>query len=264
MRIEKIFICLLIFSVGQISAQKIGGWTVIDPMNEKRRYHAGVKLENGNILITGGYTSTQNIGSNESELFNINTLKWNTFIPMNKGRGSHNLLKLKDGSIIAIGGFDEKTNEILDKNYSQWTYTDTLKTSRWYGQSVVMMQNSNVMIIGGFKGSIIDPSKRAFKECEIFSYLERTWELTAELNTGRYYHTSTVLQDGRILVTGGETINNGIVILNSCEIFNPITRNWTIVEPMRYSRTGHSATLLNNGKVLIIGVDKKFRNYMIL
>lgn len=147
----------------------------------------------------------------------------------------------------------KKTNEILDKNYSQWTYTDTLKANRWYGQSVVLMQDYNVMIIGGFKGSITDPSKRDLKECEIFSYLERTWEVTAELNTGRYYHTSTLLQDGRILVAGGETINNGVVILNSCEIFNPTTRSWTIAEPMRYSRTGHSATLLNNGRVLIIG-----------
>jgi hypothetical protein len=64
MRIEKIFISLLIFSVGQISAQKIGGWYTTDSVHEKRMNHAGVQLDNGNILITGGYTPTQGYGSN--------------------------------------------------------------------------------------------------------------------------------------------------------------------------------------------------------
>lgn len=108
MGIKNLILYLLFLSFFELGAQKIGGWIVIEPMNEKRRYHAGVKLENGNILITGGYTATQNQGSNEAELFNINTLKWNRSVPMNKGRGSHDLLKLYDGSIIAIGGYDEK------------------------------------------------------------------------------------------------------------------------------------------------------------
>ncbi|NMB83660.1 MAG: hypothetical protein GYA14_17770, partial [Ignavibacteria bacterium] len=119
----------MIFSIGQISAQKIGGWVVTDPMNEKRRYHAGIQLDNGNILITGGY-GVSGPASNSSEIFGLTNLKWNVSVFMKKGRGYHNLIKLNDGSIIAIGGYNERTCEILDKDLTIWTYTDSLKMNR--------------------------------------------------------------------------------------------------------------------------------------
>ncbi|MEW6509236.1 MAG: kelch repeat-containing protein [Bacteroidota bacterium] len=77
--------------------------------------------------------------------------------------------------------------------------------------------------------------------------------LTAPLNIGRFEHTATVLNDGRILVVGGRTKYNGYILLNTCEIFDPITKEWTYSAPMHYPRAGHSATLLSNGKVLVIG-----------
>ncbi|MCX6174926.1 MAG: T9SS type A sorting domain-containing protein [Ignavibacteriales bacterium] len=233
-------------------AQGYGSWFATDSMIEKRRYHAGIQLDNGNILITGGY-GVSGPASNGAEIFNITNFKWGTAISMNKGRGDHNLVKLNDGSILAIGGYSEKTCEILDKNLTNWIFTDSLKMSRWYGQSVVIMQNGNVMIIGGYKGSLNDPSQRAIKECEIYNYSGKFWEITSELNIGRFGHTATVLKDERVIVIGGNTINNGVILLNSCEIFNPITKSWTTVAPMHYSRAGHSATLLSNGKVLVVG-----------
>lgn len=246
-----LLIVLLLEYYAISSAQNYGGWIVTEPMLAKLRYHAGVRLNNGNVLVTGGYGAS-GPASNNSEIFDATNLRWNTTIPMNIGRGSHNLIKLKNGSIIAVGGYDEKTNEVFDGNYSKWSFTDTLKMSRLYGENTILMQNGNVLLIGGYIHTNNDTTG-ALKECEIYNYLKGVWEVTSGLNIGRFGQAATLLDDGKILVTGGNTINHGMVILNSCEIFDPGTEKWSVVTPMHFSRSGHSATLLSNGKVLVVG-----------
>ena len=53
-------------------------------------------------------------------------------------------------------------------------------------------------------------------------------ELTDTLNTGRSMHTATLLNDGRVLVTGGY---DGRIRLNSCELYNPVKKAWKNVTP---------------------------------
>lgn len=90
------------------------------------------------------------------------------------------------------------------------------------------------------------------------------WELTGSLSVARTGHTETLLADGRVLVTGGIDSATGS-ILKSTELYDPTTGKWTTTEDMtrrRGSRTrlqqgsrSHSATLLPNGKVLVVGGD---------
>jgi N-acetylneuraminic acid mutarotase len=42
-------------------------------------------------------------------------------------------------------------------------------------------------------------------------------------------------------------------ILNSAEVYDPVTGNWTMTGSMSTSRLWHTETVLRNGKVLIIG-----------
>ncbi|MCK5583892.1 MAG: fibronectin type III domain-containing protein, partial [Elusimicrobiales bacterium] len=60
----------------------------------------------------------------------------------------------------------------------------------------------------------------------------------------------TLLPDSSILTCGG---SDGTQPLSSCELLNPISQEWDFVYPMNYTRSNHTATLLANGTVLIVG-----------
>jgi len=46
------------------------------------------------------------------------------------------------------------------------------------------------------------------------------WSMTGSMNYGRYYHSATVLTNGKVLVAGGT--NNYTNTLNSAELYDPI------------------------------------------
>jgi hypothetical protein len=79
-----------------------------------------------------------------------------------------------------------------------------------------------------------------------------TFASTSPLNTGREYHTATVLQDGNVLLVGGVGI--GSAALSSAELYDPTQGTFTPTDGgMMVARQLHQATLLPNGKVLITG-----------
>jgi hypothetical protein len=75
-----------------------------------------------------------------------------------------------------------------------------------------------------------------------------TWKATASMNKNRHGHTATLLQDGRVLVTGGNTDG-----FTDCEIYDPVAGTWTQTGALLHGRYFHEAVLLNDGKVLVAG-----------
>src|SRR5437870_4030458 len=73
---------------------------------------------------------------------------------------------------------------------------------------------------------------------------------TAQLNTERRGHTATLLQNGKILIVGGEN-QSGIV--SQAEILDPASLTSTLAPAAASPRADHTATLLPDGRVLISG-----------
>ena len=89
----------------------------------------------------------------------------------------------------------------------------------------------------------------------LFNYVLDKWVGAAKFRDARQYHTATLLPDGRVLITGGEGLS--IKSLSSCELYYPLVNNngnrWEVTAGMVTARRLHTATLLNNGRVLVVG-----------
>jgi hypothetical protein len=72
----------------------------------------------------------------------------------------------------------------------------------------------------------------------------------ASMHQARFGHTATLLQNGKVLVTGGGTIDD---LLATSELYDPASDTWTTSGALKTAREYHTATLLNSGKVLVVG-----------
>jgi len=73
------------------------------------------------------------------------------------------------------------------------------------------------------------------------------------MNYARTYATATTLSDGTVLVAGGLV---GTTATKTVELYDPGSGKWTPLSgTMKNARAGHTATLLNSGKVLVVGGD---------
>ena len=75
-----------------------------------------------------------------------------------------------------------------------------------------------------------------------------------KMNVERAAHTATLLPDGRVLIAGGfREEGTSEVAIASAEIFDPSTNRFINTNNMKEPRDGHTATLLPNGQVLLVG-----------
>ena len=81
-----------------------------------------------------------------------------------------------------------------------------------------------------------------------------------DLGTPRYIHNATLLDDGRVLVTGGVA---GDVVTTAVEAYDPATDTWSRMDHMGGPRAFHAAVKLADGKVLVAGGSAESANQFV-
>lgn len=78
--------------------------------------------------------------------------------------------------------------------------------------------------------------------------------ICSELIAERHDHTATALGDGRVFIAGGVRRNvDSTTYWETTEMFEPASGDFRQSQPMAWMRRGHTATLLNDGRVLLVG-----------
>lgn len=126
--------------------------------------------------------------------------------------------------------------------------------------TATLLADGRVLVVGG-RG--VD-GLTALASAELFDPRTRRWSRAAPLHFGRAQHTATRLADGRVLVTGGVApASTGddarFVALASAEVYEPRRNTWTELAPMADARASHTATLLPDGSVLVVGGAREQR-----
>jgi len=184
---------------------------------------------------------------------------------LNEGRYNHTATLLGDGGVLVIGGTqDGKTSldsaELFSPVPGSWTQTARMSTGRMR-HTATLLGSGTVLVAGGYDGTgwghpslfkhFNGTGNMSLNTCGLFDPGQGGFSPGPELGTGRFWHRSALLRDGRVLVIGG--LNVSVGALSSCELYDPGTNEWTPAAPLNTARVRFTATLLNNGSVLVVG-----------
>jgi hypothetical protein len=126
--------------------------------------------------------------------------------------------------------------------------TGNLVTAR-VQQSSLGLPNGMVLQAGGIPS--YNASSSVLASAELYNPVTHSFTAIGSMNSPRSGFTMTLLQNGLVLVAGG---NSGTALLASAELFDPSTNTFTLLSSsMVAPRALHTATLLTSGKVLITG-----------
>lgn len=240
----------------------LNSWT---PLPIPPRHRIGpdvVLLDDGRVLVVGGQdiapSSPQDailpfVGT--TEIFNPATGEWRQAAPMEQPLFRQAAVLLSDGRVLVVGGVslsDGKESaraEIYDPATDTWTPTEDMATERGEPKAV-LLSDGRVLVTGDKsldfravtgKAETYDPDTGAWSSIEDMS----------KTSTG---HTLTLLPDGRVLAAGGvHPTNRHFGAYSTTEIFDPAANSWSPGPELSEPRIHHSATLMPDGRVLLIG-----------
>jgi hypothetical protein len=93
----------------------------------------------------------------------------------------------------------------------------------------------------------------AAEQASIVMAKSGTFAATGTMITARARHTATLLRNGKVLITGGLGSSAFNRPLASAELYDSSSGTFTRAGDMMAARSGHTATLLSDGRVLISG-----------
>ena len=224
-------------------------WVTAPPMAAGRWYPTVVTLADGSVVVVAGNTAdaTSNL---IPEVRNADgTWRELTGAPMLVPYYP-NLFLAPDGRVF-MAGSDRHSRYLDTQGTGVWSDGPTARWgNRDYG-TAVMFEPGKVMIAGG--------GWTPTNTVELINLNDRSpaWRFTQSMFRARRMVTSTVLPDGKVLITGGTSgtgFNDETHAVYSAELWDPATERWTELSSMRIFRVYHSiALLLPDARVLVGG-----------
>jgi N-acetylneuraminic acid mutarotase len=119
--------------------------------------------------------------------------------------------------------------------------------------TTTMLADGRVLVAGG---SPTDGpgAYTALASAEIFDPQTDRFTPTGSMAAARIHASATLLQDGRVLMVGGEDLQGSGRL---AEIYDPAAGTFRVTGPMTTARRGLAAVMLESGQVLVVGGDTR-------
>jgi hypothetical protein len=216
-----------------------GAFTPVGNMTVARAGHSATLLPDGRVLIAGGVSIASALSQPlaSAELYDPST---HSFVPtgsMMVPRSSPGAVLLANGKVLIVGGSQNLSAEIYDPSTGAFTSAGNMVSGRLYLPT--SLQDGRVLV-EGVNAEIYDPATGIFSLTGAYADANPLWG------------TSTLLQDGRVLLTGCVPSCSG----GATELFDPRTSTFSLAGPLTSWDDVNTATLLTNGQVLFVGNEE--------
>jgi Galactose oxidase, central domain/Kelch motif len=246
-----------------------GAWSSTGDMAIARSYHTATLLADGRVLVTGGGHNF-NAGpaiEKTAEVYDPNNGTWHFTDHMANARFGHRATLLSDGRVLIAGGagragdcMSTMTAELYDPELATWKPTRPMTTARGF-HTMTLLLDGSVLVAGGNTIARqvlipkVPPICTAIAETvELYDPYSDYWTPVNSMAIQRTGQTATSLADGRMLVVGGRSFDGTVpASVATAEVYSPITNDWSSVGNMSVARAYHTATRLNDGRVLVCG-----------
>jgi hypothetical protein len=217
---------------------------------------SGIPTAAGTFLIT--VSVQDSMGQRATpENFTIEVVGFTATGNMQFGREGCTATLINTGKVLVAGGFNGgtvlTTGELYDPATAAFALTGSMVIPR-SGHTATLLSNGKVLVTGGAPLTLGPPPPEAE---ELYDPATGAFAPTGVILTPRGLDTATLLNDGTVLVAGGyQQVGLNSVpppVLATAELYNPTTGAFTQTGSMASPRNRHTATLLSNGKVLVIG-----------
>jgi hypothetical protein len=227
-------------------------------MTSMRGYHKAILLPNGLVLITGGLSNSSTI-VNTAELYNPLAGTNGTFTAtgaMTTARAVHTATLLPNGKVLVAGGLNTggylNVMELFDPaagTNGTFSPTPSNLIGPFTFHTATLLPSGKVLVAGG---SDSGGDENAAELYDPASGAQQFSATSGPMTAARQDHTSTLLSNGKVLLTGGYAPATNVT--GTAELYDPSANAFSATSsPMTSVREDHTATLLLNGLVLIAG-----------
>ncbi len=208
------------------SSDTSGTWTATGDLVSRSFASAAARLADGKGLLAG-YAAN-------AEVYEVTSGKWTLTKPLNQRRfGAPTLTPLPNGKVPATGGCNSphgpvSSAKLFDPVSQTWTNTGVMNSVHLH-RTATLLPNGKVLVTGNCSGSN-----------DVAKWVSEKWE------TGRMTRVTTTERFPTWLLAGTND-------LASAELCDPAAGTWRRTASLKHPRGHHTATLLTNGSVLVVG-----------
>jgi Galactose oxidase, central domain/Kelch motif len=166
-------------------------------------------------------------------------------------RSGHTATLLPDGKVLIAGGMRRnqdffRSAELFNPKTGKFEATGEMHRAR-VGHAAVLLRSGKVLIAGGWmEGS--GPTDTA----ELYDPATGKFSDIASLPARVAHPSATLLLNGNVLLAGGAE-GGGPEGISSAAIFDSRTLSFHSTGRMHFARFAHTASLLKDGRVLVVG-----------
>ena len=267
-----------------------GTWRATANLGVVQGQNTATLLQDGRVLVVGPDFSSPLVYM-AAEIYDPASATWTRQADPIRPRNDFTATLLPDGRVLVVGGDiynGNKTSETFDPATNTWAPSGDLNVPRWLGR-VAALADGRVLMAGGFAvpSSTVDP----LQDAEIYDPSTGLWTVTGSMAIGLPSFTMTTLLDGTVLAVGGgyedvksevydpatgvwsqtgdvtganigftlTTLRDGRAFAvggyETHHLYDPVSRTWRPTTTPQLVEFYGTATLLQDGTVLVAGSD---------